>query len=725
MRSVLYTLLSLATLASTFAAETPSAKAKSTATDDDDDWEEKAPDTIFNGEKVPPMIELTPETHDTEISKGNWIVEYYSPYCGHCKQFKPVYQTTYEFYYTSTPFLSKDEPEGDSLNSFTRYYDFKFAKVDCVAYADICSNRKIVNYPSMIYFQDGKEKQRETGTKDIKTMSTWVEKLLETLRPGTRKEGGPKLPKVGAKSVETGPEPEEVVKEEKKEKAEAKKAASTSASALATSSSTPTKAAAAAPAKVKPSSNANPSGLVEVLTADKFDKLVTTKLDPWFVKFYAPWCHHCQALAPTWANLARQMKGKLNIGEVNCDVEKKLCKDAKVRGYPTMLFFQGGERIEYGGLRGLGDLLDYAEKASDVGSGVPDVSAQEFKKMEETEEVIFVYFYDHATTSEDFQALERLPLSLVGHAKLVKTNDKAMFDRFKISTWPRLMVSRDGKPTYYPPSTPFEMRDVKKVLTWMKTVWLPIVPEMTSSNAREIMDGKLVVLGVLNRDRSDEFILSKRELKSAALEWIDKQDTAFQLERQELRDAKQLRIEEAEDKDDQRALRNAKTIRINMDDVPRTQVAFAWVDGIFWERWIRTTYGVDVKDGESVIINDEDNRRYWDKTVSGEPIRLSRAAILETIKMVTANPPKITPKSTTGRFVGAYLSLRRFIQQHPFVALGLFVGAFTVVVLAGRSRRRGRQFGSTGGYFQVGEKDGLLGGMGSGGVWRWGWGGEA
>lgn len=520
--------------------------------------------------------------------------------------FKPTYQTIYEFYYTSKPFLSKDEPEGDSLNSFTRYYDFKFAKVDCVAYADVCKKHNIQSYPTMIYFQDGKETERETGSKDMKGMSSWVERLLETLRPGTRKEGGPKLPKVGATSVETGPETEQAVKEEKKAEAQDKKAASPATNLAAGATPSASQTTKAASAKVEPTSNANPSGIVEHLTAETFEKLVTNTRDPWFVKFYAPWCHHCQALAPTWANLARQMKGKLNIGEVDCDVERKLCKEARVRGYPTMLFFQGGERIEYGGLRGLGDLLDYAEKASAIGSGVPDVNAEEFKKMEETEEVIFTYFYDHATTSEDFQALERLPLSLVGRAKLVKTNDKELFDRFKISTWPRLMVSRDGKPTYYPPRTPFEMRDVKKVLTWMKSVWLPIVPEMTSTNAREIMDGKFVVLGILNRDRSDEFILSKRELKSAALEWIDKQDTAFQLERQELRDAKQLRIEEAEDKDNQRALRDAKSIRINMDDIQRTQVAFAWVDGIFWERWIRTTYGVDVKDGESVIINDED-----------------------------------------------------------------------------------------------------------------------
>ena len=181
-----------------------------------------------------------------------------------------------------------------------------------------------------------------------------------------------------------------------------------------------------------------------------------------------------------------------------------------------------------------------------------------------------------------------------------------MYDRFKIGTWPRLMVSRDGKPSYYPPIAPKDMRDSRKVLNWMKSVWLPLVPELTSSNAREIMDGKIVVLGILSRQRSDEFIIAKREIKNAALEWIDKQTHAFILERQELRDAKQLRIEEAEDRNDQRALRSAKGIRINMDDIERKNVGFAWVDGVFWERWIRTTYGIDVKEGEKVVINDEE-----------------------------------------------------------------------------------------------------------------------
>jgi len=139
----------------------------------------------------------------------------------------------------------------------------------------------------------------------------------------------------------------------------------------------------------------------------------------------------------------------------------------------------------------------------------------------------------------------------------------------------------------------------------MRSVWLPLVPELTPNNARDIMDNKYAVLGILSRDRSDEFAIATREIKNAAVEWMEKAEKQFVLERQELRDAKQLRIEEAEDHNDQRGLRNAKQIRINMDDIHHKEVVFAWVDGVFWERWIRTTFGISVKDGEKIIIMDE------------------------------------------------------------------------------------------------------------------------
>jgi protein disulfide-isomerase len=548
----------------------------------DDKW------TTFNNQPVPPITELTGDTIEEHIKNGYTAIKFYSPQCHHCLTVAPVWQTLYEFYWTSKPLATSGTTTTDkeSLNDFHHYYSFDFGNVDCTAFGDTCTKYNVKAFPTFILFKDGEATdKRFTGAVLMPELSAFIENALETSRPGSRgKKGSLKLPEVGAKEVE-GFEATPEVAEKDKDK-----------TLTSTTGKLPT----------KPTRAPNPLGTSIALSAESFQDLVTMSQDPWFIKFYAPWCGHCQAMAPIWTQLGKELKGKLNVGEVNCDVESRLCKDVRLRGYPTILFFRGGERVEYTGLRGLGDFVSYTNKAIEIGSGVQDISAQEFKELEEKDEVIFLYFYDHATTSEDFAALERLTLSLIGHAKLVKTNSAALAERFKITTWPRLLVSRDGRPTYYTALAPKDMRDFRQVLNWMKSVWQPIVPELTASNSREIMDGKLVVLGILSRERSDEFIIAKKEIKSAAHEWMDKQVQLFQLERQELRDAKQLRLEEAEDRNDARALKAAKSIRINMNKSDRKEVSFAWVDGIFWERWIRTTYGIEVKEGEKVIINDED-----------------------------------------------------------------------------------------------------------------------
>ena len=577
--------------------------------------------TTFNGVEVPPMKELTGEGMADDIKNGYWFIKHYSPYCGHCKSIAPTWQTLYEFYYTSKPVPAskKATKEGDSMNSFSRYYDFNFASLDCIAYGDACSQHQVNAFPTFAVYKDGDLVKKFDEKKDMEKLGGFVEQMLESIRPGSRSPDV-KFPEPEATSspgFEGDELPAKGDKEEKKPTKSSAEADSTdTATGVDATGTEHSKAVSEGNTKVpkkdksskKPSTPVNPEGRSVDLTQESFMKLVTNSQEPYFVKFYAPWCHHCQALAPSWAQMGKEMQGKLNVGEVNCDKESRLCKDVKVHAYPTIHFFRGGERVEYSGLRGLGDLVSYAKKALDVAGGVKYVDEESFKKMEETEEVIFVYFYDHATTSEDFESLDRLLLSLIGHAKLVKTDDKAMNERFKISTWPRLLVSRDGRPSYYNALAPRDMRDVRQVLTWMQTVWLPIVPELTTSNSRDIMKGRYVVLAVLSRDRADEFVLAKRETKAAALDWMEKQTHAFELERQELRDAKQLRLEEADDRNDERAKRAAKSIHIDIREDDKKQVGFAWVDGVFWERWIKTTYGISVKEGEKVIINDEDVR---------------------------------------------------------------------------------------------------------------------
>ncbi|KAL5348299.1 hypothetical protein ACLOAV_006781 [Pseudogymnoascus australis] len=676
---------------------------KADVSKDADDSQGEESYTTFNSQKVPQLKEVGDKALDELIQNGYTAVKFYSPGCHHCQAMAPAWKTIYEYYWTSKPLPSTNTGNQESLNDFHHYYGFDFASVNCIAYGDSCLKYGVDVFPVIKIFKDGKvvkeyQRKADMPAMDVDTIGKFIEETLETIRPGSRVKGGPVWPEAGAKSVE---------------------GSSTSTDAPKPTAAAKTDAAAPSIPPKKPKSNktpttpANPHGTSVSFTPESFHTQVTVSQDSWFVKFYAPWCHHCQTLAPIWTELAKEMEGKLNIGEVNCEEHKALCKEAKINGYPTLAFFSNGERVDYNGLRGLGDLTRWAGSAIGIGEGVMDVTAAEFKELEKTEEVIFVYFYDHATTTEDFDALDRVILSLIGQATLVKTKDTEMYERYKITSWPRLIVSRDGRPTYYTALAPDDMRDYRGVLQWMQSVWLPIVPELLPGNAREIMDGKLVALAVLTRDRPDEFKAAKNEIKSAAMEWMDKQIQLFQLERQEFRDAKELRIKEAEAKDDQRAVRAAKSIRIDMNRSNRKEVTFAWVDGVFWERWIRTTYGINVADGERVIINDEDNRRYWDTTIDDNPILPSRTSILETIPKVITSPPKIKPKFTISNFSKVFFDIRRGAGAHPILTVGLVVAIIVAAVGFGRKKRRSR-----GGFFRLDDEKnlGLLGGGGNGKV---------
>jgi len=85
---------------------------------------------------------------------------------------------------------------------------------------------------------------------------------------------------------------------------------------------------------------------VTVLTQKKFYSSVLPSSQPWIIDFYAPWCGHCRHFEPQFEQVSRKMGTKVKAGKVNCDVERNLCQNLGIDGYPTVRVYSGSENSQ-------------------------------------------------------------------------------------------------------------------------------------------------------------------------------------------------------------------------------------------------------------------------------------------------------------------------------------------------------------------------------------------
>jgi protein disulfide-isomerase A1 len=130
---------------------------------------------------------------------------------------------------------------------------------------------------------------------------------------------------------------------------------------------------------------------VVVLGGSNFTDLVNSNKFV-LVEFYAPWCGHCQTLAPEYAKAATALKKDgVVLAKVDATEHSELAHQFEVRGFPTMLWFVNGEHKPYSGGRKAEEIVAWATKKT--GPSVLTVkSVAEAEKALEVETPIAVAY---------------------------------------------------------------------------------------------------------------------------------------------------------------------------------------------------------------------------------------------------------------------------------------------------------------------------------------------
>ena len=116
---------------------------------------------------------------------------------------------------------------------------------------------------------------------------------------------------------------------------------------------------------------------VVVLTAANFSSFLAATRHV-MVEFYAPWCGHCQELAPDYAAAASHLaahhsQSHLALSKVDATEDTDLAHKYDVQGFPTILFFIDGVPKDYNGARTKDAIVEWINKK--LGPGVQNITA--------------------------------------------------------------------------------------------------------------------------------------------------------------------------------------------------------------------------------------------------------------------------------------------------------------------------------------------------------------
>ena len=143
---------------------------------------------------------------------------------------------------------------------------------------------------------------------------------------------------------------------------------------------------------------------VYVLTDDNFDSFISSH-DNVLVKFYAPWCGHCQKMAPEYSKAAYTLeKENLYLAQVDGTVNKQLVSKFEIMRYPTIKLFSKGNIINYKSARTEKVFINWMRKKTGPSTLLLNTE-EEIEKVRKGGDICLVFFGDDKEALSNYEAV--------------------------------------------------------------------------------------------------------------------------------------------------------------------------------------------------------------------------------------------------------------------------------------------------------------------------------
>jgi protein disulfide-isomerase A6 len=258
------------------------------------------------------VIQLTADNFKKEVVQSDdvWLVEFYAPWCGHCKNLAPEWKKA-----------------ATALKGIV-----KVGAIDMDVHKSIGQDYQVTGFPTIKLF--GQSKKSPSAYNGGRTAADLVDAAIGELKSVARARLG--LKKSGSSSSGSGSKPK--------------------------------------PDSGSGSGKKGGKSAVVELTESNFDEMVLQSDDVWLVEFFAPWCGHCKNLAPHWEKASTELEGKVKLGAVDATIHGSLASKYGIKGYPTIKVWKSGPKgdpSDYEGGRTSDAIVKYALSIYDEKKAVP------------------------------------------------------------------------------------------------------------------------------------------------------------------------------------------------------------------------------------------------------------------------------------------------------------------------------------------------------------------